>query len=90
MPEITKRQITAPKSCRECEHWLDLKQKLQISELLMKAINGMEERLKTLDFKPTLGDYLKLLQLEQEMEEAGPTEIKVTWVDPESLSTTEK
>ena len=29
-----------------------------------------------------MGDYLKLLQMEQEIEEESPKEIKVTWVEP--------
>lgn len=67
-----------------------MKQKLRISELLANAITGMESRLNAQDFKPTLGDYLKLLQMEKEMEEAGPKEIRVTWVDPAATSETEK
>ena len=90
MPKETERQITASKSCRECEHWQEIKQQLRISELLASAIQGIEERLKSSEFKVTLGDYLKLLQLEKEMEEEAPTEIKVTWVEPESSPAIEK
>lgn len=90
MPKETERQITASKSCRECEHWQEIKQQLRISELLASAITNMEERLKSQDFKPSLGDYLKLLQLEKEMEEGAPAEIKVTWVEPASLPSAEK
>ena len=82
MPELITKEETAPKSCRECEHWHEIKQKLRISELLTQAMNGIEERMKAKDFKPTVGDYLKLLQLEKELEDEGPKEIRVTWVDP--------
>jgi hypothetical protein len=51
-----------------------------MSILLEKAIAGIEERLKAKDFKPTMGDYLKLLQIEKEIEQEEATEIKVTWV----------
>lgn len=89
MPTETEkeREFTAPKSCGECEHWLEIKQQLRIANLLKNAITGMENRLKSADFKPTLSEYLKLLQMEKEMEEDGPTEIQVTWIDPASLST---
>jgi hypothetical protein len=90
MPRETEKQFTAPEACRECEHWQEITQQIRIAELLTTAIEGMQARLTSGDFKPTLGDYLKLLQLEKEMEEGGPTEIKVTWVDPESLSKTGK
>ena len=82
MPKEIEKQITAPTSCRECEHWQEIKQQIRISELLASAITNMEERLKSSDFKPSLGDYLKLLQLEKEMDEGAPAEIKVTWVEP--------
>ncbi len=90
MPKDTERSVAAPKSCRECEHWQEIKQQLRISELLANAIKGMEERMKSPEFKPTLGDYVKLLQLEKEMEQGAPTEIKVTWVEPASLPSTGK
>jgi len=48
----------------------------------------MEAKLTGRDFKPTVADYLKLLQIEKEVEEkeleGKPKEITVTWVDPES------
>jgi hypothetical protein len=90
MPEETEKQITAPKSCRECEHWQEIKHQLRVSELLAKTIHGIEERLKSPDFKVTLADYLKLLQLEKEMDEEAPTEIKVTWIEPASSPSAEK
>jgi hypothetical protein len=49
----------------------------------------MEESLKTTDFKASLGDYLKLVQVERELgaEEQQPKEIKVTWVEPDEPNT---
>lgn len=69
-----------------------MRQKLRVSELLLKAIEGFESRMNGQDFKPTVAEYLKLLQLEQEMDatEDKPKEIKVTWVDPVSTSEPEK
>jgi hypothetical protein len=56
--------------------------RIRISDLLDKAIAGIEERFKAKDFKPTMGDYLKLLQMEIELEQEEIKEIKVTWVEP--------
>ncbi|HLK66878.1 MAG TPA: hypothetical protein VKU19_25770 [Bryobacteraceae bacterium] len=42
------------------------------------------------DFKPTIGEYLKLMQLEQEAELQDTKEIKVTWVDPAGSSVSEE
>jgi hypothetical protein len=69
-----------------------MRQKLRVSELLVKAIEGFESRMKAQDFKPTVAEYLKLLQMEQEMDatEDKPKEIKVTWVDPALMSEPEE
>jgi hypothetical protein len=34
------------------------------------------------EFKPSLADYLKLVQLEKEIGEEGTREITITWVEP--------
>jgi hypothetical protein len=56
--------------------------RVRLSDLLDKAISGIEERFKAKDFKPTMADYLKLLQMEIELEQEETREIKVTWVEP--------
>jgi hypothetical protein len=80
------------KNCVDCPEWQTMRQKLRISELLLKAIEGFENRMNAQDFKPTVAEYLKLLQMQQEMDatEDGPKEIKVTWVDPVETSEPEK
>jgi hypothetical protein len=90
MPEETKTTELALEACKECKHWQEIKQRLRISRLLLKTIDSIEGRLQSSDFKPTLGDYLKLLQIEKEMEEVSPKEIRVTWVNPPKKSDTEK
>ena len=77
---------TASKDCRDCAHWKEIKQRLRVAELLEKAIKKLEERLAEADFKPTVGDYLKLVQMEQELDKDSSEvkEIKVTWVEPET------
>jgi hypothetical protein len=60
--------------------------RIRISDLLDKAIVGIEDRFKAKDFKPTMGDYLKLLQMEIDLEQEEIREIKVTWVEPSVTS----
>ena len=47
-----------------------------------KVIQNIEEKLKSDQLKPTVGDLIRLLQLEKELEEEQPKEIKVLWVEP--------
>jgi hypothetical protein len=71
MESAEQQEEKAPKTLR-----------IRISDLLDKAIAGIEERFRSKDFKPTMGDYLKLLQMEIELEQEEIREIKVTWVEP--------
>jgi hypothetical protein len=77
-----KKSKKAPKDCKECSRWQAIKQKLRISESLAKTIEQIEKRISADDFKPTVGDYVKLLQIEKDLEEETPKEITVTWVEP--------
>ena len=77
-----KKQEKAPKSCEDCEHWTEVKNKLRVGTVLENVLKKMEEKLGTAEFKPSLADYLKLVQMEKEMGEEGPKEIRVTWVEP--------
>jgi len=53
-------------------------------QLIAEVIGKIEERIDQKEFKPTVGDFIRLLQLEREMEEEKqPKEIKVSWVEPE-------
>jgi hypothetical protein len=63
---------------------------LRISESLAKTIEQIEKRINAEDFKPTVGDYVKLLQIEKEFEDDTPKEIRVTWVEPPTTSETSK
>jgi hypothetical protein len=52
------------------------------AELLEKAIQSIEEKLGSTDVKATFSDFIRLLQLQKEMQIDQPREIKVTWIDP--------
>lgn len=68
-------------TCRGCKRWEEVKSQMRIAELLGKAARHFREA-KEAEFKPTLAEYLKLVQLEREFEEEELRELKVTWVDP--------
>jgi hypothetical protein len=57
-----------------------------LPDLVRKALGAFEKRLGDENFRPTLAEYLKLLQFEQEVTEEDklPREITVTWVEPEA------
>jgi hypothetical protein len=87
MASRRKKQEKAPQSCKECEHWTEVRNKLRVSTVLKSVISKMEDKLQEKDFKPTLADFLRLVQLENETEGEEPKEIKVTWVEPDKSST---
>ena len=60
--------------------------RIRIADLLGRAITGIEGRFAASDYKPTVADYLKLLQMEIELEQEEIKEIKVTWVEPPAAS----
>jgi hypothetical protein len=79
------------KTCRECEHWDEVSEKVRVHELLEKAIEQFETKITKADYEPTVAEYMKLLQLGREIgQEDEPKEIKVTWVGPNETSESEK
>ena len=80
-PPVTGNTAKRRKDCRQCELWNHQKERIRVMELLESAISKLEDRLQAKDFKPTVGDYLKLIQLEKDYEQEHVEEIKVTWVD---------
>ena len=50
--------------------------------VVKKLLKNVEKKLGGEDVKATLGDYIRLVQLQQELEEEEPRDITVTWVDP--------
>jgi len=59
------------------------------SKLVDKAIKAFEKKLE--EKNVTVGEFVRLLELQKQMEGDEPKEIKVTWVDPgETEPTSEK
>ncbi len=56
----------------------------RVTELVDKALESFEKRLEKDELKLTTAEYLKLLQMGQELEKDTPKDIEVTWVEPET------
>jgi hypothetical protein len=53
------------------------------AEIVDDLIQKVENKLSVEDVKASLGDYIRLVQLQKELEDEEPREITVTWVEPE-------
>ena len=75
--------------CEDCSFYQKVQQKLKVSEVLANAIAKFEDRITEVNFSPSVADYIKLVQMKKELEEAadGAREIKVTWVDQPTSKT---
>jgi hypothetical protein len=49
--------------------------------VVKKLLKSMEKKLSGEDVKASLGDYIRLVQLQKELDDEAPREIKVTWVE---------
>ena len=50
--------------------------------VVKKLLKKVEAKLGSEDVKATFGDYIRLVELQKELEAEEPREIKVTWVEP--------
>lgn len=53
---------------------------IRVAELL----DEVGEKLRANEFKPTVADFIKLLQLYKEFDTREPRRLEVTWIDPPS------
>jgi len=87
----TESTTAQKQDCKQCGNWELIREHVRVSELLDKAIASYDEKLREKSFKPTVAEYLKLLQLEKELEDDfQEKEVQVTWVGPETTSSDEK
>ncbi len=63
-------------------------ERVRVSETLERAIKSVEARIQANDFKPTIAEFLKLVQLSKELAQDDVKEIRVTWVEPAATSST--
>ena len=87
----TESKTRQKRDCKQCSNWETIREHVRVSELLDKAIASYDAKLKDAEFKPTIAEYLKLLQLEKELtDELQDTEVQVTWVGPDIASPKDK
>ena len=55
----------AYEGCRKCNRWELVKERVRVKELLLSAIEKFETQFKSENYKPSLGDYLKLVALKK-------------------------
>ncbi|HEV2198550.1 MAG TPA: hypothetical protein VGR73_01920 [Bryobacteraceae bacterium] len=67
----------------------DADAKAQIT-VVRKLLKTVEQKLSGKDAKASLGDYIRLVQLEKELDDEAPREIKVTWVETGTPTTEPK
>ena len=53
------------------------------AELVEKAIQRIEKRMESDEMKASFGDFIRLLQLHKELQIDQPSEIKITWIEPD-------
>jgi hypothetical protein len=51
------------------------------AEVVKELLGTVEAKMAAGELKATLGDYIRLLQMEKEMGLATKTELKVTWIE---------
>jgi hypothetical protein len=87
MTKTGRLREKAPKTCRDCQRWGEIKDRVRIHELLEQAIRQFEIKIAKKEYEPTVAEYVKLLQLDREIgQEDEPKEIKVRWVGPNETS----
>ena len=83
MTTITKTTTAAPKKRAAKAKTVEKPVgKRARAEAVAKILQNVEEKMTGKDVKATLGDYIRLVQLQKEMVEETPSEITVRWVDP--------
>jgi hypothetical protein len=78
----SKKKARAPKSCRDCENWPQVRERVRVGELLERIVADIEQQIKEEKFKATTAEYLKLIQLQKEFDQDEAKEITVTWINP--------
>ena len=81
-----KPKTKAPKSCRDCENWPQVRERVRVAELLEKIVEKIEEQIAEGEVKATTAEYLKLIQLQKEFDQDEAKEIRVTWINPSESS----
>jgi len=79
MPIVEEQDPEEPKSNRKAAQ---PRRGSKRADLVERAIESIEQKLGSSDVKATFADFIRLLQLQKELQSDQPREIKVTWIDP--------
>jgi hypothetical protein len=81
--QAKKSPVTAKRTARPKKTGRRGRQKA--AELVEQVLSKIEQKITADEIKPTVGDYLRLLQYREEIQDTEqPKEIRVTWVDPQT------
>ncbi|MBK5293250.1 MAG: hypothetical protein JJE04_16445 [Acidobacteriia bacterium] len=58
--------------------------KKNLAESVKEIVDAIEAKLKQPDMKATVGDFIRLLQLQQELMEQDTREITVKWIESQN------
>lgn len=79
-----------PKECRECRNWLkrSAEYRQKIYGTMISVVDKIQEKVSEEKYKPSLGDFLKVLEVQKELESINQErkEIVVRWVDQPTAS----
>jgi len=77
-----------PDDCKDCIHWDQVEQRVRVKSVLTSLVDKIEEKVVEGDFKPTIGEFLKTIEVDQNLAgpDDGPTEYIVRWEEPSLTS----
>ena len=73
-----------PDECKGCSHWDEAGQRARVRTVLVSMVDKIEEKLEGGDFKPTVVDFLRALEADQQIDDTnvGLRTIIARWEDP--------
>jgi hypothetical protein len=81
-PEKKKKEARRTGEPRTGTHRSSVRSRKRQAALVHKVMENIEKKLEADELKPSVGDLVRLLQLEKELVQEQPKEIKVSWVEP--------
>lgn len=54
-------------------------------DILDRAINSIQKRFSSEGMKATVGEFIRLLEVQKQLQADQPKEIKVTWIEPDGM-----
>ncbi len=81
---VKEDRVPPRRRTQTAEQSEDKKRGRATKERIQKLLTEIEDRLEADSSKASVADYIRLLQLERELdaEDEAPKELRVTWVDP--------